>query len=112
MRLAAAHGTGLMGLSAAPNLLGLVDVLRVDQDGAFWFVAVQALRGGDFPFLLAAVKCLFELVGDIFVDSSEWNLVEAALWRPLLFVLASRLDEPEEAVVAVAVAGNFDDVFF
>lgn len=43
---------------------------------------------------------------------SKGDLVEAAFWWPLLFVLASCSDETNEAIIAVAMTWDFDYVFF
>ncbi|KAJ6445661.1 LOW QUALITY PROTEIN: lysophospholipase plb1 [Purpureocillium lavendulum] len=50
------------------------------------------------------------VIRDVLQDDAERNLVQAALWWPLLLVLDGRRDEADEALAAVTMASDFDAV--
>lgn len=74
-------------------------------------MAVDALADGSGPLAGAGLKGVAEVCLDACVDCAEGDLVEAALWGPLLLVLKSVGDKAAEAVTAVAVAGGLDHCF-
>lgn len=87
MRLASANGAGDVISLAAGLTLYKADFARFDPNTAVRGVAVHSLADGDFPLRRPFVKRLLEVVGNIFEDYLERDLVQATLGRPLLFIL-------------------------
>lgn len=111
VRRAAADGACFVAARACRDAAGGVCGVGVEPDVAGGVVAVDALADGGGPLAGAGLEGGAEVRLDASVNCTEWDLVEAALWRPLLLVLEGVGNEAAEAVAAVAVAGGFDHGF-
>lgn len=105
-----AYGASPVSTMATAFSLFRVDVVGLDPYTAFWPVTVHTLPSRNVPFERTLPESHLEIFWDMSQDCAERDLVEAALWRPLLLILHGGRYEPGETLSAVAVTRNFDDV--
>lgn len=88
-----------------------VDFAWVNPNSTLGPVTVNSLGNWYFPFGRALLESCFEVFGYVFKNEPEWNLVEAALWWPLLLILNGSADQSNKTVYTVTVARYFDGIF-
>lgn len=108
MSCAPANSACFVLARASANAASQVNISRTNPFRTVGHVAVNSFANGNVPLGLTVMESLSQAFRNILENNSERNFVEAAFGRPLLLVLASRLNQPREAIFAVAVASNLD----
>lgn len=99
-----------MAFVALPCACADFDLSRADEETTVRSPTIDSFRDWDIPLVRALVESLLESWRNILANQGEWNIVEAALGRPLSLILTCCRDETDKTVFAIGVALNSDTV--